>query len=549
MLPLFLMLGCGGPPATEAPACVASQEICNGVDDDCDGKVDDDDEGLVALRYLDLDGDGYGGQGLHTCAAEGTVATGGDCDDGDASRHPGAEEVCGGGDDDCDGWVDGADPSLVTRVAPDADGDGHGDLWLARRGCPGPGEVAAPDDCDDTHPAVYPGAPEVCDGVADNDCDGVDDPLDVDADGDGEGACSDCDDGDGARSTRFEERCDGIDTDCDGLVDLDDPSVNLFTCGGYCPDDTLEELRESAVFVSNTYNPCLLDSEATYLCDPAFDSHTQGKRLHRTVLRTDLPHHRDELLLFLPPGPGDSNFKVRQWAAAMGYRVLSLGYANAESIADLCNPVGDPCYHDFRYELFSGADLSPHVEVGRGDSMEQRLVRVLQHLRDTGVDGDWGRFLDADDHVRWDQVVLMGWSIGAGQAAFVGKLVPVKGVVLLSGPKDRVNDPDRVPSSWLRSPGATEGCRHYGVFHGSEPLVAHPDDVLRQAWASLGMPFPAIDLADSVGGEQTLISTTPLEEGCSGHKTPGHDLCLPDDCYAPCTALLCAAADAQACAP
>jgi hypothetical protein len=545
MLSLWLLFACSSPPVA-APDCVPAVEVCNGVDDDCDGRIDDDDESLVAPRFFDADGDGYGGMGVHSCDESTTVELGGDCDDDDPSTHPGAQEVCGGGDDDCDGWVDGADRSLTALVAPDVDGDGHGDALLARVGCPGPGLVAPADDCDDRRATGHPGAEEVCDGIADNDCDGVSDPADVDADGDGEGACSDCDDADPARSHGFEERCDGIDTDCDGLVDLDDDSVNPFTCGPHCPDDDLETIRDVATYEVNTYNPCDLDPEVDQLCTPGL-TQPLTDRHHRTRVRTDLEHHRDQLFLFLPPGPGNSNFRVRQWAAAMGYRVLSLGFVNDTDIADVCNPVGDPCHHDFRYETWYGADLSPHLEVDRPDSMEQRLVRVLQHLREVDGDRGWGRYLDEDDHVVWSDVVLAGWSIGAGQAAFVAKVQAAHGVVLLSGPKDRVNDPERIPSSWLRTPGETEGCRHYGVFHGDEPLVAHPDDILRQAWSSLGMPFPAVPLEQAERGDQTLIMSVPTSAECSGHKLTGHDACLPDEAYDAYTDLLCAVGDALAC--
>ena len=124
-------------------------ELCDGRDNDCDGEID---EGLVVTWYVDADGDGFGqGYGYTACEdeVEGALVDG-DCDDGDASVFPGAEETCNDLDDDCDGELD---EGLVVLAWPDADGDGYGDPDLGAEVCPeAEGFVDNDLDCDDAWP-------------------------------------------------------------------------------------------------------------------------------------------------------------------------------------------------------------------------------------------------------------------------------------------------------------------------------------------------------------------------------------------------------------
>ena len=95
-------------------------------------------------------------------------------------------EVCDTADNDCDLLIDEGFPAVWYA---DMDDDGFGAMAALTRGCmQPPGSVALSGDCDDDNPAAFPGAPEFCDGV-DTDCDGL---LDEDEAGmcPGAGSCN-----------------------------------------------------------------------------------------------------------------------------------------------------------------------------------------------------------------------------------------------------------------------------------------------------------------------------------------------------------------------
>ena len=223
---------CDDNVASTAPG---AQELCDGVDNDCDGYVDED---------FDQDVDGY-----KACGGQP------DCDDAAPESYPGAPELCDGEDNDCDGAVDnGAEGS-------DDDGDGH----------------CSSTDCDDGDPAVHPGAEELSDGV-DNDCDGVIDEG-FDGDGDGFGVVLDCDDDDDTIHPDAVESCDAVDQDCDGVVDngFDADGDGWTTCGpdghaGTPDDDCVDIGADAAAIHPEAVERC---NEIDDNCDGNVDEGTQ----------------------------------------------------------------------------------------------------------------------------------------------------------------------------------------------------------------------------------------------------------------------------------
>lgn len=205
-------------------------ELCDGVDQDCDGVVDD---GVTTPYYADSDGDSYGdpNQSQAACALpSGYVADATDCNDADTTIFPGAtEQTADSLDQDCD---------RQESCYEDQDGDHYGTSGLVESttlDCSGAGASPVATDCDDNLATVYPGAAELPGDGVDQDCDAGDSCF-VDNDGDTQGGTSeiasadldcldageaptggDCDDSLATIYTGANEQVgDGVDQDCDG---------------------------------------------------------------------------------------------------------------------------------------------------------------------------------------------------------------------------------------------------------------------------------------------------------------------------------------------
>ena len=167
----------------------ANEQACEGLDDDCDGMIDED---------YDADHDGYS-----TCSDDPLVR---DCDDAVATTHPGAPELCGAGgtgnskDDNCNGYVD-----ETCQPCDDTDNDGDG---LSE--CDG--------DCDDTRGGVGPNKAEVCDGF-DTDCNRF--------------TTENCDVSDPCHFATDDDVCKD-DLQCFCILDENGDCLNDYRCGSFC---------------------------------------------------------------------------------------------------------------------------------------------------------------------------------------------------------------------------------------------------------------------------------------------------------------------------
>ena len=231
---------CGGNDCDDADPnrFPRAQEICeNGIDDNCNDLVDSIEEGCTCR---DEDNDGY------LDAACG----GNDCNDLNPLIYPGALERCDGEDSDCDG------------IVPDNEVDADDDHWAL---------CSDPPDCDDNDAGRNPGIPEICGDGVDNDCSGEPDDKDFDLDGQYDLACGgdDCNDLDPDIYSGADELCDGRDNDCDGDVpgeeeDVDEDGWRLCSDPTDCDDD------------DPGINPGVIEDVAVGNCDDGMDNDCDG---------------------------------------------------------------------------------------------------------------------------------------------------------------------------------------------------------------------------------------------------------------------------------
>ncbi len=177
------------------------------------------------------------------------------------------------------------------------------------------------------------------------------------------------------------------------------------------------------------------------------------------------------LLVFLP-GTGGVTTGCNGFcttAAEEGYQVINLMYPNAKAAAAVQNSSDEKAFANFRWEIVEGRDLSAEVNVNRANSIENRLIKVLEYLDKTRPNEGWGAYLKGETP-QWEDITLAGISQGAGHAALIATRYKVKRVISLGGPKDYMQKAKK-PAAWYK-PCATPADRIYTFNHKQDAQAA-----------------------------------------------------------------------------
>jgi hypothetical protein len=241
---------------------------------------------------------------------------------------------------------------------------------------------------------------------------------------------------------------------------------------GFAPGAGAADLPKYTIDPHDT-DPAILDT-------PSPTPGTRGKHL---VWLPPADHAVGRLLVFLPTG-GPTNLpseftELGTVARRLGYHTVFLAYRNEAPIAANppagCGPLIDPpvadkeCAIKIRKEILDGLEESPIVNIDAANSIENRLNKVLRYLADNHAEEGWGDFLDASREPKWAETVIVGSSLGAGEAAIIAERHDVYRAALLHGWVDAKH-------KWVTI-GKTPPADYFTLIH------AHDNFYERTCWA------------------------------------------------------------------
>jgi len=196
-------------------------------------------------------------------------------------------------------------------------------------------------------------------------------------------------------------------------------------------------------------------------------------------------------------GGGPHTGGVYQWAAGRGFHTLAV---------DMYNSEGGESNQGLVYcETWSGQDLTPVVNVPEKDSVMNRVKTALAYLNTQDPGADWDYYLDANGNVRWEDVILFGYSYGGQTAVAATKFVAPYRAIATAAP----NIPD--DATWITEmPNVADVSKCFAI--NSEGEADHFDILTEMGWP--GNPEIVMD------DDYNMIMQPPFN-GTSKIQAPG----------------------------
>jgi hypothetical protein len=185
--------------------------------------------------------------------------------------------------------------------------------------------------------------------------------------------------------------------------------------------------------------------------------------------------------------------------ASMGFHVIHPCYVSDYGVNNCGDDIGG-C----RLEAFEGVDHHPYISIPPPDSIETRIIKMLEHLQAMHPGGDWAYFIDGGAP-RWSQIVISGISHGASSSGVIGMNRAVDRVVMLSGPLDS-------GQAWLTGVPLTPIENFYALTHTADDQ--HPGHL--ESFLAMNLPGEPVDVdttAPPYADSHRLVSSTPTDNG------------------------------------
>lgn len=242
------------------------------------------------------------------------------------------------------------------------------------------------------------------------------------------------------------------------------------------------------------------------------------------------------LLVVFLPGTGAVPFNYSEFirnAASLGFNALGLMYPNGSAINELCvqnAPLDPDAAGNARLEVIDGTNRVSFLEVDRANSIENRLIKALQHLHTNNPDKGWNQFFAADT-VLWDKIILCGHSQGAGMAGMMAKTRFVNRCVMFTD-MDWWQFGNR-PYNWMSTSSQTPLNRWFMLAHERDQFL--PFTNMLAAASALGIDHYGacvqVETSDSTNFYGRHFLSTNLEPSTNAptsyHGMPVVDTAIP----------------------